>query len=102
MKALHEKGVGTLINSSDPFVFSMRYNAGMKVSIVVAVLAAFTITALGTYAGWAMDHSLMPPYGGGWRCYLVCIACVWAIPLGVTAIASVPGLCRLLARVFVS
>ena len=45
--------------------------------IVAGVLGAAAVTGLGVIVGWAMDQSLMPPFGGGWRCYAACIAMVW-------------------------
>jgi hypothetical protein len=42
--------------------------------IVAMALIAIGITLCGVLTGWAMDHSLIPPQGGGWRCYAGCIA----------------------------
>jgi hypothetical protein len=35
--------------------------------IVAGALGAAAVTGLGIIFGWAMDQSLMPPLGGGWR-----------------------------------
>jgi len=66
-----------------------RY-AGM---VTMALIAA-GITLLGVLVGWAMDQSLIPPQGGGWRCYASCIASVWglvvllAMPVGLPLLVS--------------
>ena len=49
--------------------------------IVAGALALAAVTGLGVIVGWAMNQSLMPPFGGGWRCYAGCIAMVWGFAL---------------------
>ena len=56
--------------------------------IVARGLGAAAVTGFGVIFGWAMDQSLMPPLGGGWRCYAACIALVW----GFVAIVLLPVL----------
>ena len=56
--------------------------------IVAGALGAAAVTGLGIIFGWAMDQSLMPPLGGGWRCYAGCIAMVW----GFAVVVSLPVL----------
>ena len=56
--------------------------------IITGALGAAAVTSLGVFVGWAMDQSLMPPIGGGWRCYAACIAAVW----GFAAIVILPVL----------
>ena len=56
--------------------------------IVAGALGAAAVTGWGIIFGWAMDQSLMPPLGGGWRCYAACIAVVW----GFVAIVLLPVL----------
>jgi hypothetical protein len=70
--------------------------------IAIAILAVLLITALGVFAGWAMDQSLFPPSGGGWRCYRDCIAIVWLPPLAGLALWSLPAFCRWLTRTLAS
>jgi len=54
---------------------------GRHTGIVAGALGAAAVTGLGIIFGWAMDQSLMPPLGGGWRCYAACIAVVWGFAL---------------------
>jgi hypothetical protein len=56
--------------------------------IVAGALGVAAATGLGVIFGWAMDQSHMPPFGGGWRCYAVCIALVW----GLVFVVSLPVL----------
>ena len=56
--------------------------------IVAGALALAAVTGLGVIVGWAMNQSLMPPFGGGWRCYTGCIAMVW----GFAVVVSLPVL----------
>ena len=56
--------------------------------IVAGALALAAVTSLGVIFGWAMDKSLMPPFGGGWRCYAACIAMAW----GFAVVVSLPVL----------
>jgi hypothetical protein len=50
-----------------------------RIGIVASALGVAAATGLGVIFGWVMDQSTMPPFGGGWRCYVVCIATVWGI-----------------------
>jgi hypothetical protein len=64
---------------SGPFATStggamIRHNG-----IVAGALGVAAATGLGVIFGWVMDQSTMPTFGGGWRCYVVCIATVWGI-----------------------
>ena len=70
--------------------------------IVVATVAAVLITALGVFSGWAMDGSLLPPSGGGWRCYRDCIVIVWSFPIAGLGLWSLPAFCRWLTRLLVA
>jgi hypothetical protein len=45
-------------------------------------------------AGWAMDQSMLPPYGGGWRCYAACFAAVWTPFIAAYGLWLLPRLCR--------
>jgi hypothetical protein len=65
---------------------------------VLFIAACATITALGLYVGWAMDHSHLPPLAGGWRCYLGCVALVWAVPIGCAGLLGLPAICRRIAE----
>ena len=56
--------------------------------IVAGALALAAVTGLGVIVGWAMNQSLMPPFGGGWRCYAGCIAMAW----GFAVVVSLPVL----------
>ena len=56
--------------------------------IVAGALPLAAVTGLGVIVGWAMNQSLMPPFGGGWRCYAGCIAMVW----GFAVVVSLPVL----------
>ena len=56
--------------------------------IVAGALALAAVTGLGVIVGWAMNQSLMPPFGGGWRSYAGCIAMVW----GFAVVVSLPVL----------
>ncbi|MDY0166416.1 MAG: hypothetical protein RBS80_07720 [Thermoguttaceae bacterium] len=47
--------------------------------IVAGALGAAAVTGVGVIFGWAMDQSLMPPFGGGWRCYAACVAIAWGL-----------------------
>jgi hypothetical protein len=70
----------------------------MRFAILVAALFA-VFTALGTFVGWVMNDSLLPPGGGGLACYVHCIATVLLLPAGVVAISVVPAVCRWVTRV---
>jgi len=48
-----------------------------RTGIVAGALGAAAVTGVGIFFGWVMDQSLMPPFGGGWRCYAACITTVW-------------------------
>ena len=67
--------------------------------IAIAILTAHLITALGVFAGWAMDQSLFPPSGGGWNCYRDCIVTVWSLPIAALGLWSLPAVCRWLTRI---
>ena len=62
--------------------------------IVAMALIATGITLCGVLFGWAMDHSLVPSQGGGWRCYASGIASAWglvvllAMPVGLPLLVS--------------
>ena len=56
--------------------------------IAAGTLGVAAASGLGAIFGWAMDQSLMPPFGGGWRCYAGCIAMVW----GFAVVVSLPVL----------
>jgi len=60
----------------------------MRFLVLAAALVSLVITSTGVFAGWAMDHSLWPPSGGGWRCYATCIAGVWLMASGPLLLAS--------------
>jgi hypothetical protein len=53
-------------------------------------LFAIAITGLGVFYGSVMDGSLFPPSGGGWRCYVDCVAAAWGLVLLLALTASVP------------
>jgi hypothetical protein len=66
----------------------------MKAALTIAAIA---ITARGLFVGWAMDQSIRPPSGGGWRCYAQCLGLTWAAALGVVGLTSLPAVCRRIA-----
>jgi hypothetical protein len=59
-----------------------------RLQTFAAVLVAVALTGFGVFLGWAMDQSLIPPYGGGWPCYAACVAHVW----GFAFVLSLPVL----------
>jgi hypothetical protein len=59
-----------------------------------ATLAIVALTSLSLFMGWAMDHSILPPYGGGWRCYVACMEAVWTLPIGGVLLACLPSFAR--------
>ena len=64
-------------------------------AIVVIALGAVGVTLLGVQFGWMMDHSLIRPNGGGWRCYADGIASAWGV---VVLLAAPVGLPLLVSR----
>jgi hypothetical protein len=67
------------------------------VILAVAIVVAVAVTYLGMVVGWAMDNSMFPPYGGGWRCYAACLAAVWTPFMAAYGLWSLPKLCRWIA-----
>lgn len=55
--------------------------AHRRLKFLLAVLFIGTVFGVGLFFGWVMDHSLFPPGGGGWPCYVQCVVSVWLLLL---------------------
>jgi hypothetical protein len=71
----------------------------LKASAIIAAVVG--LLRLSYFVGWAMDNSILPPFGGGWRCYVFCFIAVWAIPVGAVFILSLPVLLQRVTKLIV-
>lgn len=55
--------------------------ANRRLQLSLTVLFVGIVTGVGLFFGWVMDHSLLPPGGGGWVCYSQCVLSVWLLLL---------------------
>jgi len=51
------------------------------VALIVLILAT---TAWGIITAWCMSQSILPPFGGGWKCYLFPVLVCWVVVGAIT------------------
>jgi hypothetical protein len=67
-------------------------------NVLVLAFLVLAITGAGVFLGWVSDQSLLPFYGGGWRCYVGSVVCVWAMVLLPLLVAGIPFGAAVFAR----
>lgn len=66
--------------------------------ILFSTVTIVALTYLSLLVGCIMDQSILPPFGGGWRCYVACAVAVWALPFGGLLFLCLPTFARWLAE----